>query len=119
MNEWTSNKCHECVFLPWNIRDKFTGIHQISNHAASRTSIGPIVASNSFSLDGVIESGKEPITIRFVGLPEVPDFVATTRFALLSPREDFRSSEPLRECLKKKKIPFNNDTNVRAKRPWR
>jgi hypothetical protein len=25
----------------------------------------------------------------------------------------------LRECLKKKKIPFNNDTNVRAKRPWR
>jgi hypothetical protein len=64
----------------------------------SRTSIGPIVASNSFSLNGVIESGKEPITMRFVGLPEVPDFVATTRFPLLSVLEDLRSGEPLREC---------------------
>ena len=66
-----------------------------------------MVASNSFSLNGVIESGKEPITIRFVGFPEVlPVFVATTLFALLSALDDFRSGEPFRECWNNKnKLP--------------
>ena len=58
-----------------------------------------MVASNSFSLNGVIESGKEPMTIRFVGFPEVlPDFVATTLLALVSALDDFVSVEPFREC---------------------
>ena len=79
-------------------RRQLLPVIEIKVYVVSRTSIGPIVASNSFSLNGVIESGKEPITMRFVGLPEVPDFVATTRFDLLSALEDFRSGELLREC---------------------
>ena len=69
--------------------------------------MGPIVASNSFSLDGVMESGSEPITIRLEGLPEDPDFVATTRLALLSEVDEppgFRSAELRRECYENNKV---------------
>ena len=39
-------------------------------------------ARSSFSLLGVIEDGKEPITTRFVGLPVLADLVTTTRLDL-------------------------------------
>lgn len=72
-----------------------------SDTFTSLTSIGPIVASKSFSLNGVIESGSEPITMRLDGLPEVLDFVATTLFPFPSVADElpaFLSVEPLREC---------------------
>ena len=48
------------------------------------TWIGPIACRSSFSLLGVIVSGKEPITTRFEGLPLLDALVTTTRAAFES-----------------------------------
>lgn len=50
-------------------------------------------AKSSFSLLGVIDVGKDPMTTRFVGFPVLADLVTTTRLDLESEFEDLDFSD--------------------------